>query len=114
MASEFVTRWIEERKPGARVRYLGPDEDDIHVWDLEFAEAEHTFRLGIPEQLVEDDALLSERLMELETQGWLDQAGEKDLWVLVAPAEVAEGPTLFGGRGAEQEGRRERRSPERA
>jgi hypothetical protein len=105
MAIDFVTGWLQERKPQAQIRYLGPSEDGIHIWDLEFAEAEHTLRLGIPDLLVEDDALLSERIMELETQGWLDQAGEKDLWVLVAPGEVAEGPTLFGKRKhADEEG----------
>jgi len=97
MSSEYVGRWLRERKPGATVIYQGANEDGIHIWDLEFEAQEHTFRLGIPDDVVEDEALLSERLMELETQGWLDRAGEeKDLWVLVAAAEVAEGPTLFG------------------
>lgn len=98
MASEYVTSWLEERKPAARITYLGPNEDDIHIWDLDFEGGEHTCRLGIPEPIVKDDALLSERLMELDTQGWLDQAGEEDIWVLVTAAEVAEGQTLFGAR----------------
>jgi hypothetical protein len=94
MSSDYVTSWLGERKPGSVVSYRGPNEDGIHVWDLDFPDREHTFRLGVPEDVVEDDALLSERLMELETQGLLDQAGEeKDLWVLVAAAEVGEGPS---------------------
>lgn len=98
MASEYVTSWLKERKPNAEVTYLGPNEDEIHTWDLEFKGRSHNFRLGIPGGVVEDDALLAERLMELETQGWLDQAGEdKDIWVLVGPGEVAEGPSSFGG-----------------
>jgi hypothetical protein len=107
MASEFVTRWLEERKPGARVIYLGAGEDDVHLWDVDFEGSEHTFRLGVLASVVEDDALLAERLMELDTQGWVDQAGEKDLWVLVAPGELAEGPTLFtrAGRAARKRGR---------
>jgi len=93
---EYVTTWLQERKPRARVTYRGTGDEDVHVWDLEFPDAEHTFRLGVPDDVVQDDALLSERLMELETQGWLDQAGEdKDIWVLVAAGEVAEGPSLF-------------------
>lgn len=99
MASEHVTSWLRERKPRAEVSYLGANEDDIHVWDLDFPDSDHTFRLGIPDDVVEDEAILSERLMELETQGWLDQAGEdKDIWVLVAAGEVAEAPSLFGRR----------------
>ena len=96
MAIDFVTEWLEEHKPEAAVDYLGPNEDDIHVWDLDFEDSQHTFRLGIPTDVVDDDALLSERLMELESQGWLDRAGEKDVWVLVAAGEVLEGVSFFG------------------
>jgi hypothetical protein len=96
MAIDFVTEWLEEHKPEADVDYLGPNEDDIHIWDLDFDDSDHTFRLGIPTDVVDDDALLSERLMELESQGWLDRAGEKDIWVLIAAAEVLEGVSFFG------------------
>lgn len=96
MAIDYVTEWIEEHKPEAGVEYLGSNEDEIHVWDLAFDDSEHVFRLGIPDDVVEDDALLSERLMELDAQGWLDQAGEKDIWVLIAAAEVLEGVSFFG------------------
>lgn len=95
MPSEYVTRWLEERKPKARVVYEGMDDDGIHVWDLDFPETDHEFRLGVPDDVARDEGLLAERLMELETQGWLDQAGEKDIWVLVARGEVAERPSLF-------------------
>ena len=96
MAAEHVTSWLRERKPKARVTYQGMDEDRIHVWDLDFPETQHDFRVGVPDSVIQDEGLLAERLMELESQGWLDQAGEKDLWVLVAAGEVAEGPSLFG------------------
>jgi hypothetical protein len=99
MASEFVTRWLEERTPGARVTDLGRGDDGVHIWDLELEGSDHTFRLGVLGSVVEDEALLSERLMELDTQGWIDQAGAKDIWVLVGTGEVAEGPSLFGGGG---------------
>lgn len=95
MASEHVTAWLEERKPAARVIYQGVSEDDIHVWDMEFEATDHDFRLGIPDVVIQDEGLLAERLMELETQGWIDQAGEKDIWVLVGRGEVAEGPSWF-------------------
>jgi hypothetical protein len=98
MASDYVTSWLEERKPRAKVTYLGPNEDGIHLWDLAFPDGAHTFRIGVPEEVVEDDALLAERLMELDTQGWVDQAGERDLWVLVGPAELAEGAGRLRGR----------------
>jgi hypothetical protein len=91
MAAEYVTRWLEEKKPDANVVYLGPNEDDIHIWDMEFGGGEHTFRLGIVGSVADDEAFLAERLMELEAQGWLDDAGEKDLWVLVGDAEIGEG-----------------------
>jgi hypothetical protein len=96
MAAEFVTRWLEEKKPDARVTHLGVDEDDVHVWDLEFPDQQHVFRLGIHDSVVEDEGVLAERLMEVDTQGWLDDAGEKDLWVLVATTDISEGLSLFG------------------
>ena len=95
MASDFVTRWLEERKPGALVSYLGSDEDGVHLWDVSFPGVQHTFRLGVLASVIDDEGLLAERMMELDTQGWVDQAGERDLWVLVAPAELAEGPSVF-------------------
>ena len=96
MAAEFVSGWLQEKKPDAQVTYLGVDEDDIHVWDLEFPDREHAFRLGIHDEVVEDEGPLAERLMELETGGWLDEAGEKDLWVLVGAKDISEGLAHFG------------------
>jgi hypothetical protein len=96
MSVDFVASWLGEKKPGARVTYLGVSEDEIHVWDLEFPETEHTFRLGIHDAVVEEEGPLAERLMELETQGWLDDAGEKDLWVFVAATDISEGLAPFG------------------
>src|SRR5262245_32396437 len=55
MAADFVTRWLLERKPDARVTYLGVNEDDIHVWDMEFPEVENTFRLGIESTILDDE-----------------------------------------------------------
>lgn len=96
MAVDHVTSWLAERKPRAEVVYEGENEDGLHVWDLDFPDTEHEFRIGIAGEVVQDEALLSERLMELESQGWLDQAGgDKDIWVLVAPAEIARGPSRF-------------------
>lgn len=95
MAVEHVTAWLAERKPRATVSYEGMDEDDIHVWELDFPETEHEFRVGVPDSVIQDEGLLAERLMELETQGWLDEAGEKDLWVLVAAGEIGGGPSGF-------------------
>jgi hypothetical protein len=95
MATDFVTRWLMERKPDANVTYLGLNADDIHVWDLEFPEVEHTFRVGIVTAILDDEGRLAKRLMEVESQGWLDRAGEKDHWILVADREVAEGRSLL-------------------
>ncbi|MGD2070880.1 MAG: hypothetical protein PVI57_19570 [Gemmatimonadota bacterium] len=95
MAVEHVTAWLAERKPHATVSYEGMDEDDIHVWELDFPDTEHEFRVGVPDSVIQDEGLLAERLMELETQGWLDDAGEKDLWVLVAAGEIGGGPSGF-------------------
>lgn len=96
MATERVTGWLKEHKPKATVTYEGMDEDDIHIWDLDIPGSDHEFRLGVPDSVTQDEGLLATRLMELESQGWLDQAGEKDIWVLVGPGEVAQGPSLFG------------------
>lgn len=94
MATEDVTRWLIERKPAAALEYLGETEDGIQVWDLDFPDG-HAFRVGVPTEVVEDAGLLAERLMELESGGWLDEAGEKDLWVLVGRSEVAERPSVW-------------------
>lgn len=89
MATQHVTGWLAERKPLATVDYQGETEDGLHVWELEFDDG-HVFRLGIAREVVDDEGLLAERLMELETGGWLDGAGEADKWLLVGPGEVAE------------------------
>lgn len=95
MAAEHVTSWLEEHDPEARVTYQGLDEEGIHVWNMEFPRSEHGFRIGIPDTVIQEEGLLAERLMELETQGWLDRAGEQDLWVLLTAGEIAEEPSLF-------------------
>lgn len=89
MATHDVTRWLTERKPEAAVDYQGETEDGLHVWELEF-DGGHTFRVGVAPEVIEDEGLLAERLMELESGGWLDGAGEQDNWVLVGPREVGE------------------------
>jgi len=101
MAAEYVTRWLQERKPSGRIAYLGRNEDDIHIWDVTVPGHEHALRLGIPDVVASDDALLAERLMELDTQGWVDQAGEEDSWVLLSNVEVGRGRSLFGTIGDE-------------
>ena len=95
MAAEDVTRWLREKKPGASVRYLGPDVDQVHGWRLEFADSDSEFELRIPEELVENGGMLAERLMELETQGHLDLADEGDYVVYLTPVEVAREPGLW-------------------
>lgn len=96
MAVDHVTTWLEEKKPGARVTYQGVGEESgVHVWEVAFPVAGHQSRVGIPTGVIEDEGLLAERLMELETQGWLDQMDDEDVWVLVAGGEIAEGPSLF-------------------
>ena len=89
MAAEYVTEWLEERLPETNVEYLGPDDDETHLWNVEVLGTGHELRVGVPDQVVDDEGLLAERLMETETQGWLDQAGERDLWVLVGPGDTA-------------------------
>ena len=95
MASESVTEWLKERKPSATVRYHGPDDDGIHRFDLIFPGGAPPFHLGVPDDVLEDEALLAERLMELDTQGWLDQAGEQEHLVYLYPLEVAKGPSAW-------------------
>jgi hypothetical protein len=95
MAADYVTGWLSEKKPDATVRYLGPDADGVHGWRLEFLDAAPGFELRIPEELVENEGMLAERLMELETQGHLDVAGEEDYLVYLTPVEVAREPGLW-------------------
>jgi hypothetical protein len=95
MAAEDVTRWLGEKKPHATVRYLGPDGDGVHGWRLEFRDRAPGFELRIPGELVENGGMLAERLMELETQGHLDVAGEEDYLVYLTPLEVAREPGLW-------------------
>jgi hypothetical protein len=94
MAAEDVTRWLGDKKPEANVRYLGPDADRVHGWGLEFDDAP-AFELRIPEDLVENGGMLAERLMELETSGHLDVAGEEGYVVYLTPVEVAREPGLW-------------------
>jgi hypothetical protein len=96
MAAEFVTGWLEEKKPDARITCIGVSEDDIHIWDLEFTGWDHSSRLGIPDSIVEEEGALAGKLMELETGGWLDDAKGKDLWVLVAANHISAGLAQFG------------------
>jgi len=103
MAAEYVTRWLEERKPRGRIEYLGRNEDDIHIWDVTVPGYDHALRLGIQDVVASDDALLAERLMELDTQGWIDQAGEEDSWVLLTKVEIGRGRSHFGTAGNEIE-----------
>lgn len=94
MATHDVTRWLAERKPEAGIEYQGETEDGIHVWDLEFDDGP-TFRLGVAGQVLDAAGLLAERLMELESAGWLDSAGEEELWVLVGTGDVAGGASAW-------------------
>lgn len=95
MASEHVTEWLKERKPQATVRYHGPDDDDIHRWELVFPGDAPPFHLGVPEEVLDDAGVLAERLMELDTQGWLDQAGEQEHLVYLYPMEIAKEPSSW-------------------
>jgi len=90
MAVEDVTRWLREQVPGREMRHLGPGEDGVHTWEVDYLSGT-SLRLGVTGEVVDDEALLAERLMEVESQGWLDEAGEEDLWLLLTSGEVAEG-----------------------
>lgn len=90
MATEYVTRWLKKRIPESNIDYVGMNEDELHVWEVSVLGTGHTVTVGIPDEVAEDDALLAERLAELDTQGWIDQAGEdKDIWVLLAPGNTS-------------------------
>lgn len=97
MAVQQVTDWLQERKPGAVVHYHGPDQDGIYWWRLEMREEgkEHPFRLGVPAAVLGNAGMLAERLMELQSQGYLDQAGEVPHCVYLNPLEVAREPGLW-------------------
>ena len=95
MASEHVTEWLQERKPTATVRYHGPDDDGIHRWELVFPGDAPSFHLGVPEEVLENEGVLAERLMELNNQGWMDQAGEEEHLVYLYPMEIAREPSIW-------------------
>lgn len=95
MAAEHVTEWLRQRKPEAIVRYQGPDPDGIHRWRLDFPGDATPFSLGVPSAVLENEGMLAQRLMELDTQGYLDQAGEEEQWVLLTAMEVAREPGLW-------------------
>jgi hypothetical protein len=95
MAAQDVTAWLQEKKPGAVVHYHGPDQDGVYWWRLEIetdGEEGSPFRLGVPEEVLNSAGMLAERLMELENQGYLDQAGEEEHVVYLNPIEVAREP----------------------
>lgn len=87
MTVEEMSDWLLEKKPRARVAYRGIEQDDIHVWDLHFEDGP-PFHLGVPVELLEEDGVLAERLMELQSQGWLDQAGETEHSIVLNPEEL--------------------------
>lgn len=88
MTVEQMTDWLSEKKPLARVTYAGPDEDGIHVWHLHFPDDAPPFHVGVPEELLEDEGVVAERLMEAVSQGWFDPAGEEEHWIVLTPDEL--------------------------
>jgi hypothetical protein len=94
MDPDYVSRWLIEKKPQAKVRYFGPDADGLHGWRLEFPDAV-AFELWMPEELLDNAGMLAERLMELETGGHLDVAGQEDWVVHLTPVEVAREPGIW-------------------
>ena len=95
MAAEDVTRWLQEKKPQASVQYAGADADEVHRWRLQYAGEAPLYELRIPAELVDNPGMLAERLMELETSGYLDVAGEADYVVYLTPIEVAREPGVW-------------------
>jgi hypothetical protein len=95
MDPDYVSRWLMEKKPQAKVRYFGPDPNGVHGWRLEFPDTTAAFELWIPEELLGNAGMLAERLMELETAGHLDLAGEEDWIVHLTPVEVAREPGIW-------------------
>lgn len=91
MEVEEMTSWLQDKKPNASVHYEGVNEEDIHVWRLEFPEGGPPFVLGVPEELLGDGGVLAERLMEMQNQGWLDQAGVDEHRVVLNPADFSPG-----------------------
>lgn len=91
MAAEEMTSWLQDKKPDAIVHYEGENEDDIHIWRLEFPEGGPPFVVGVPADLLEEEGVLAERLMELQNQGWLDQAGIDEHRVVLNPPDFVPG-----------------------
>lgn len=93
MAAEHVTEWLQEKKPDATVRYLGPDDDGVHRWTLE--QGGIAFELDVAHQVLDNAGMLAERLMELDTLGYLSRVGEEEFVVVLTPANVAGEPGLW-------------------
>ena len=95
MAAQDVTAWLQEKKPGLVVHYHGPDQDGVYWWRVDAHDGAGEgppFRLGIPEEVLDNAGMLAERLMELENGGYLDPAGEQPWVVYLMPLEVAREP----------------------
>lgn len=90
MTAEEMTAWLQEKKPAATVHFEGVNEDDIHLWRLEFTGGKPPFVVGVPEELLDHEGVLAERLMEMETQGWLDRAGEEEHRVVLTLPDLAQ------------------------
>src|SRR5687768_7363130 len=93
MAAEHVTEWLQERKPDATVRYEGPDDDGVHRWTLEREGV--AFELDVASEVLESAGMLAERLMQLDSLGYLSRVGEEEFVVVLTPAEVAGEPGLW-------------------
>jgi hypothetical protein len=95
MSAQVVTEWLREKKPGTVVHYHGPDQDGIYWWRVDVHEGDDEgppFRLGIPQEVLDNAGMLAERLADLENGGFLDPAGEEPWVVYLLPLEVAREP----------------------
>jgi hypothetical protein len=79
-----IRAWIVQRFPDAEYQYLGENVNGVHRF---FIDVGPGLRLACTQQTLEHEALLRERLADLDRMGYLADL-EKELWLQLTAVGV--------------------------
>lgn len=87
---ESFVNWLDERFSDAAVHDLGKDINrQCYRWNVDFGAGKAAFRVAATERVLESEALLAERIQELERGTWLEDVEEEDNWVVLTSVGIA-------------------------
>lgn len=87
--SALLDAWLASRFPDASVTYAGATEAEFHRWTVRFGATGAQLRIGVPEHVLKSEPLLSRRMRDLETGGWLSVSGGESRSVMLLAVGVA-------------------------